>query len=236
MANPRDGTGSDKEQRACGAAGFAGPTGLGKRPAMLIADEQYRTVGTTAKPLWDAIKQFPTTRGEISSATVANISRRRLALFRERDWPVLYPLASPKESPDNGRLSDKVPAIMSVAARGYEFVKEIARTPKDILLPKKHPSAFFATPRVSYLINAGTASLVVTGCATSGSVAEGFADNVRVLVPHDGVHDRRATSHGEPVRYGLKVCRRDAGQPGAGRAARQQPHPVRHSRLREEWC
>lgn len=198
MANPWDGIISDEEQRAYGAAGFGRPTGLGKRPALLIIDVQYRTVGTTPKPFWEAIKEFPTACGEVGWAAVANISKL-LALFRERDWPVLYPHVSPKESFDHGRLSDKVPAIMGVAARGYAFVQDVAPGPKDILLPKKHPSAFFGTPLVSYLINCGADSLVVTGCTTSGcvrgSVVDGFAYNFRVLVPHDAVYDRSATSH-----------------------------------------
>ena len=44
-----------------------------------------------------------------------------------------------------------------------------------------------------------TQPLVVTGCTTSGcvrgSVVDGFAYNFRVLVPHDAVYDRSATSH-----------------------------------------
>ena len=67
---------------------------------------------------------------------------------------MLYPHVSPKQSFDYGRLSDKVPAIMTVAAKGYEFVAEVAPREKDILLPKKHPSAFFGTPLASYLIEA----------------------------------------------------------------------------------
>jgi nicotinamidase-related amidase len=106
---------------------------------------------------------------------------------------------APKESFDSGRLSDKVPAIMSVPAKGYEFVAEVAPQPSDILLPKKHPSAFFGTPLVSYLINLGVDSLIVTGCTTSGcvrgSVVDAFAYNFRVAVPSDAVYDRSAVSH-----------------------------------------
>lgn len=125
--------------------------------------------------------------------------RTYLRLFRERNWPVLYPYVAPKEAFDFGRLSDKVPAIMTVASKGYEFVAEVAPREQDILLPKKHPSAFFGTPLVSYLINTGADSLVVTGCTTSGcvrgSVVDAFAYNFRVLVPHEAVYDRSATSH-----------------------------------------
>lgn len=69
----------------------------------------------------------------------------------------------------------------------------------DVLLPKKHPSAFFGTPLVSYLIERETDTLVVTGCTTSGcvrgTVVDGFAYNFRVLVPHECVYDRSQVSH-----------------------------------------
>jgi nicotinamidase-related amidase len=195
---PWDGIISEEEQRAYNAAGFGRASGLGKRPALLIIDVQYRTVGTTPKPFWEAIKEFPTACGEVGWAAVRNIETL-LKLFRRRGWPVLYPHVSPKESFDYGRLSDKVPAIMTVAAKGYEFVAEVAPRENDILLPKKHPSAFFGTPLASYLINVGADTLVVTGCTTSGcvrgSVVDAFAYNFKVLVPEDAVYDRSATSH-----------------------------------------
>ena len=68
-----------------------------------------------------------------------------------------------------------------------------------MLIPKKHPSAFFATPLASHLIDLGADTLVVTGCTTSGcvrgSVLDAFAYNFRAFVPHDAVYDRCATSH-----------------------------------------
>ena len=195
---PWDGIVSDEEQRAYRAAGFGKRTGLGTRPALLIIDVQYRTVGTSPKPFWEAIKEFPTACGETGWNAVARIEQL-LALFRERGWPVLYPYVAPKESFDKGRLSDKVPAIMGVSAKGYEFVAEVAPREGDILLPKKHPSAFFGTPLASYLINLGADTLVVTGCTTSGcvrgSVVDAFAYNFRVAVPQDAVYDRSAISH-----------------------------------------
>ena len=198
MTKPWDGIISEEEQRAYNAAGFGRTTGIGTRPALLIIDVQYRTVGTEPKPFWSAIEEFPTSCGEVGWSAVRNI-QRILALFRERGWPVLYPHVSPKQAFDYGRLSDKVPAIMNVASKGYEFVAEVAPTDKDILLPKKHPSAFFGTPLTSYLINAGADTLVVTGCTTSGcvrsSVVDAFSNNFRVLVPEDAVYDRSATSH-----------------------------------------
>ncbi len=159
---------------------------------------QYRTVGTEPKPFFEAIAEFPTSCGEVGWAAIPHIGSL-LALFRQRDWPVLYPHVSPKQSFDYGRLADKIPALMTVAGRGYDFVEEVAPLDHDILLPKKHPSAFFGTPLASYLIDAGADCLIVTGCTTSGcvrsSVADAFSYNFRVMVPHDAVYDRSRTSH-----------------------------------------
>ena len=140
---PWDGIISEDEQKAYRAAGFGRKTGLGSKPALLIIDVQYRTVGTTPAPFWESIKEFPTSCGQVGWDAVEKISAL-LSTFRERQWPVLYPHVAPKETFDSGRLSDKVPAIMSVPAKGYEFVAEIAPRSNDILLPKKHPSAFSA--------------------------------------------------------------------------------------------
>ena len=186
------------EQEAYRAAGFGRSSGLGKHPCLLIIDVQYRTVGTKPMPFAEAIKEFPTSCGEIGWAAARNIARL-LTFFRERRWPVIYPYVSPKESFDKGRLSEKVPALMTVAKNGYDFMAEIAPADGDILLPKKHPSAFFGTPLTSYLVDLGVDTLIVTGCTTSGcvrgTVVDGFAYNFRAIVPHDCVYDRSQVSH-----------------------------------------
>ena len=196
---PWDGIISDEEQRAYNAAGFGRPSGVGKRPALLIIDVQYRTIGTTPKPFWESIKEFPTSCGDIGWNAMHNIVKL-LAEFRRNQWPVLYPHVAPKnKATDGGRLAAKVPAIMNISEKGYEFPPEIAPREGDVLIPKKHPSAFFATPLASHLIDLQADTLVVTGCTTSGcvrgSVVDGFAFNFRMLVPHDAVYDRSATSH-----------------------------------------
>jgi maleamate amidohydrolase len=199
MHKPWDHIISQEEQQATYAAGFGRSSGIGSHPALLIIDVQYRTIGTTPKPFAEAIKEFPTSCGEAGWNAMANIARL-LAEFRRNGWPVLYPHVAPKnKATDSGRLAQKVPAIMDVAAKGYEFPAEIAPREGDVLIPKKHPSAFFATPLASHLIDLGADTLVVTGCTTSGcvrgSVVDAFAYNWRVLVPWDCVYDRSPTSH-----------------------------------------
>lgn len=187
-----------EELEAYTKAGFGAPSGLGRRPGLLIIDVQYRTVGTQPKPFFESIREFPTSCGEVGWKAVANI-QPLLAYFRERGWPVIYPHVAPKIAHDHGRLAEKIPALMTVSQKGYEFVDAVAPSEEDLLLPKRHPSAFFGTPLVSYLINLGLDSVVVTGCTTSGcirgSVVDAFSYNFKVAVPHDAVYDRSHTSH-----------------------------------------
>lgn len=180
------------------AAGFGRPVGMGSRPALLIIDVQYRTTGTTPMPFDKAIEEFPTSVGEAAWDAVGNIAKL-LEVFRRNGWPVLYPHVAPKKDFDQGALGAKVPAIMNIASRGYDFVEEIAPEEGDVLLPKKHPSAFFGTPLASYLIQTGADSLVVTGCSTSGcvrsTVVDAFSYNYRVSVPSDAAYDRSQVIH-----------------------------------------
>ena len=190
---------TDDEKKRYKEAGFGGQGSIGKRPALLIIDVQYRTIGTTPKPYWEAIKEYPTSCGDVGWSAVENI-KRLVSLFRDRGFPILYPHVAPKNlATDGGRLAEKIPSIMGIDSKGYEFVEEIAPISGDLLLPKKHPSAFFGTPLVSHLIDLNVDTLVVTGCTTSGcirsSVTDAFAYNFKVLVPDDAVYDRSPTSH-----------------------------------------
>ncbi len=191
---------TEEEERRYAAAGFGGPGTVGRGPGLLIIDVQYRTVGTQRKPYWEAIEEYPTACGEDGWRAVDHIAPL-LAAFRERGLPVLYPHVAPKNlDTDRGRLAEKIPSIMGIYAAGYRFVEEVAPAPGDLLLPKKHPSAFFGTPLVSHLIDLGVDTLFVTGCTTSGcvrsSVTDAFAYNFKIVVPEECVYDRSPTSHG----------------------------------------
>jgi maleamate amidohydrolase len=189
----------DDELELYELAGFGKITGLGKRPALLIIDVQYRTVGHEPLPIRESIKQYyRTSCGEYGWNSITHI-KRVLKAARRRDVPVIYPYVAPKAEIDAGRTGAKVPSLMEVGEEGYRFVKEIAPGPDDLLIPKRHPSAFFGTPLVSYLIDLGVDSLLITGCTTSGCVRatamDGFAYNFASAVIEDCVYDRSPTSH-----------------------------------------
>jgi nicotinamidase-related amidase len=82
---------------------------------------------------------------------------------------------------------------------GSEIMPDIAPGPKDIVIKKQKPSAFFGTNLLSYLVLLGADSLIVTGSTTSGcvraSVLDAFSNNYRVTVVEDGCFDRSQASH-----------------------------------------
>ena len=118
---------------------------------------------------------------------------------------------------------------MGVAARGYDFVAEVAPREGDVLLPKKHPSAFFGTPLASYLVGLGADTLVVTGCTTSGcvrgTVVDGFAYNFRVPgAARLRLRPQRGVARGQPVRHEREIRRRHDHRRGDRAARRAVAH------------
>jgi maleamate amidohydrolase len=186
------------ERETYALAGLGGAAGFGKRPALLVIDVQYRSVSDRPMPIREAIKQYPTSCGEAGWHAIAHIAEL-VRLFREKKWPVIFPHVARKVGQDQGAFSAKIPGIMRIPPEGYDFVREVAPEPGELLLPKTQASAFFGTPLATYLIGAAVDSLVVTGCTTSGcvraSVVDACALNFKSIVPSDAVYDRSPTSH-----------------------------------------
>jgi nicotinamidase-related amidase len=198
MPQPWDDVIPLEERETYALAGLGGAAGFGKRPALLVIDVQYRSVGDRPMPIREAIKQYPTSCGKAGWEAVAHISNL-LRIFREKKLPVIFPHVARKVGHDHGAFSAKIPGIMRIPPEGYDFVREAAPEPGELLLPKTQASAFFGTPLATYLIGGGVDSLVVTGCTTSGcvraSVVDACALNFKSMVPSDAVYDRSPTSH-----------------------------------------
>lgn len=200
MSTPRpwDGVIPAAEREIYAQAGFGTPSGCGSRPALLVIDVQYRTVGHQPRPIREAIGEYPTSCGDVGWKAVEQIATL-VGFFRKRGWPVLYPYIAPKAAYDRGAFADKVPGVMTIAAPGYEFVREIAPQAGEILIPKYQASAFFGTSLASYLVSLRVDTLVFSGCTTSGCVRASVVDacslNYKSLVPEDAVYDRSAVSH-----------------------------------------
>lgn len=187
-----------EERETYAMAGLGGAAGFGKRPALLVIDVQYRSVSDRPMPIREAIKQYPTSCGDTGWKAIPHIASL-IREFRDNKWPVIFPHVARKVGHDHGAFSAKIPGIMQIPPAGYDFVKEVAPEPGELLLPKTQASAFFGTPLATYLIGGGVDSLVVTGCTTSGCVRASIVDacalNFKSIVPGDAVYDRSPTSH-----------------------------------------
>jgi len=180
-------------------AGFGRKAGLGKKPAVLVIDVQYRTVGDTRLPILESIERsYRTSCGEAGWQAVSVIEKL-LNVTRAVGIPTVYPYVAPKSAIDTGRTGEKIPSLMDVPERGYAFVETVRPRAGDLLIPKRHPSAFFGTPLVSYLIDMGIDSVLLTGCTTSGCIrataVDAFAYNFRCAVVEECVYDRSQVSH-----------------------------------------
>ncbi|RTZ41468.1 isochorismatase family protein [Candidimonas sp. SYP-B2681] len=190
---------SEEEMIIYQRAGFGNSFKGDIRPALLVIDVQYRSMGHANLPILESIEtEYPTSCGQYGWRAVPHIARL-IHAFRERQLPVLFPHVAFKENHDGQRFADKVPAAMSISRQGYEMIKECAPLEGDILVPKHHASAFFGTPLVSYLTTKNINCVVITGTTTSGCVRASAVDassyGYRVIVPHDAVYDRSQTSH-----------------------------------------
>jgi maleamate amidohydrolase len=195
---PWDGIIPEPELEVYRKAGLGAKGGIGKRAALLVIDVQYRSMGTSPKPILESMKEYGTSCGEAGWRAVPGIERL-IGEFRQRGWPVIYPYVAPKGVHHEGSFTAKAPGLLTVPLHGYDFVKEIAPTPEDLLIPKMQASAFFGTALPGHLVRFGVDSVVVTGCTTSGCVRGSAVDanayNYKVVVPEDCVYDRSPTSH-----------------------------------------
>lgn len=195
---PWDGFVGEADLEVYRAAGFGKPVGLGRRPALLVIDVQYRTVGSAPKPILESMREYPTSCGEAGWRAIASIAKL-LEAFRRLGLPVIFPCVARKSEHDAAGFAVKAPAVLSIPPRGYDFVEEVAPKAGELVLPKAHASAFFGTALASHLVRLGADSLVLAGCTTSGCVRASAVDACQltypVLIPEECVYDRSATSH-----------------------------------------
>jgi maleamate amidohydrolase len=186
------------------AAGYGARSAWGLRPALLVVDVNYNFVGDSPKPILESIRTFRNSCGEAGWEAVGAI-RELLAAARAAEVPVFYTTQPPDMSATvaggwarkNSRVSDDGEGER--AAFGVRIVDEIAPSPGDIVIVKDKPSAFFATPLVSYLNQIRADTVVIAGGTTSGcvraSVIDAFSYNYTVVAVEEGCFDRSAVSH-----------------------------------------
>lgn len=178
--------------------GYGKPRGLGEKPVLMIVDAQYNYVGGKALIL-QQIKEYPSGVGEQAWAGVKKI-RIVLDSARKHGIPVIFTRyvgrkgiawLESKTSRDHSKYD--------IDAPGSRIVEEIAPRQGELILDKSYASVFFGTPLISYLVNLGADTLIITGGTTSGCVRATAVDaasyGYKVAVVEDCVFDRIPISH-----------------------------------------
>jgi nicotinamidase-related amidase len=165
----------------------------------LVVDVTIDFVGDVSEPILKSIERFPNSCGEEGWASIKYI-RELLEHARSSDVPVLY------TQPVGGRFAllkhgkgDSMSGSRVQTSSKDHIVAEITPKETDFVIRKERPSAFFGTPLLSYLINMGIDTLIVSGCTTSGcvraTVIDGFSYGYRMFVVEECVFDRGQASH-----------------------------------------
>jgi nicotinamidase-related amidase len=163
--------------------------GFGLRPAVLVVDMQVALddpaykVGADQTPAVEAI------------GTLLPHARRRGVL-------VVYARTGYRpDGRDGGVFMEKIPGLIELQLDdpGYEIDPRIAPEDADVVIGKKHASAFFGTNLSSLLVSHGVDTVILTGCSTSGCIRAAAIDGVsygfRMILPLECVSDRAEGPH-----------------------------------------
>jgi len=196
---------TERDKQVFAAGGFGALQGYGKRPAVLVVDVNYYFCGDRPAPILESIKRWRASCGEEAWHGIAAIGTL-LAAARERGLPVIYTTGGRRDdrwdagswSWKNTRVNEK-PHTESGDLDGDTIVRDIGPQPRDIVIRKHKPSAFFGTPLLSFLVQLGADSLLLAGTTTSGCVrataVDAFSNNYRVAVVEECCFDRSQASH-----------------------------------------
>ncbi len=169
--------------------GFAQPLGLGRAPAVIIVDFVH---GFTDPDHFGG--------GNIGPAIDQTVHLLKLA--RRLGWPVAHTrVVYADDGSDAGVFARKVPALLTLTETSplSQIVPKLTPVAGELVIRKRHASAFFETPLSGWLTLHRADTVLVAGCTTSGcvraTVIDASAHNYRPIVVTDCVGDRAIGPH-----------------------------------------
>lgn len=193
---------TENDQAVIAAAGYQQPMGFGCRPALLIVDASINFTGERPEPILEMVKTWRNACGEPGWVAIGHIARL-LAACRQKKIPVFF--TTGERRPDGldsgawGWKNARARSDFEQEELGNAIVPAIAPLNSEFVIKKQKPSAFFGTTLLSYLVERGVDTLLVTGVSTSGcvraTVIDGFSYNYRCCVVEEGCYDRSQASH-----------------------------------------
>jgi len=169
--------------------GFAGRSGYGRSPVLLVVD---------------FINAFtdPTTPLGGDFAWEINATRQLQEAFRRGSLPIVYTtIAYAKDLRDGGLFVKKVPSL-GILQKGSPLVEvdqRIRPLPGEKVIEKKYASSFFGTNLDVELRSLGVDTVIMAGCTTSGCIRASAIDSLQygfhTIVVREAVGDRAAGPH-----------------------------------------
>jgi maleamate amidohydrolase len=177
-------TRADYEQK-----GFAGRSGYGRSPALLIVD----FINAFTDPKTPLGGDF---------AWEINATRQLQEAFRRARLPIVYTTIAYREDlRDGGLFVKKVPSL-GILQKGSPLVevdRRIQPLPDEKIIEKKYASSFFGTDLDVELRKLGVDTVVMAGCTTSGCIRASAIDSLQygyhTIVVREAVGDRAAGPH-----------------------------------------
>lgn len=192
---------SERDRRVLARTGHAARRGLGTAPVVLVVDAQEHFVGLRDDVL-ASIEVYPTSVGREAWDAVERI-QLLLRAARTRGVPVMYSksgVRAGEERFDSFRrkrrraLGDGAPPTLEIP-----IVADVAPRPGDVVIEKRHPSAFFGTPLMSFLNSLRADTILLAGFTTSGCVRATCVDamsyDFNIGVVADACADRLQIAH-----------------------------------------
>ena len=128
-------------------------------------------------------------------------NQRLIDIFRKRGLPIFFTTTIYSKDSEASVFRKKIPDlnILSKDSEWVEFTSKIKPKSSELIIEKKHASAFFNTNLYSELMLMGVDTVVITGVTTSGCVrataVDGLQNNLNTIVVEDCVGDRNLNSH-----------------------------------------
>lgn len=190
---------TDADREVLHRAGLGKRQKFGKRPALLLIDFKTSNIGTTRKPILEAIKiDGPSCCGE-AGWDAALLAQKLLAMCRENGVTVVHVTGDAHYRQfTSTTLKAPYPGTSSTPQREEVFFA-VAPLTTELVIRKAKSSAFWGTPLASCLHDMGIDSLLVAGCTTSGclraSVTDARNEGLKCFVVEECCYDRFLLSH-----------------------------------------
>ncbi len=169
--------------------GFGHSLGLGDSPSLCIIDF---VVGF----------DDPETLGGGNIHAAISHTADLLSFCRTRQLPIAHTrVVFADDGSDHNLLSEKVPSLkdLTETSPNSQIVPELTPLPGELVVCKRNASAFFQTDYGSWLTRAGTDTLLIAGCTTSGCVRATAVDALgygyKPVILTDCVGDRAIGPH-----------------------------------------